>query len=136
LGDNALRLPSSDIYKETFNFLVMNDYARNSPEVLVKFLRAIDKATRLIKVQEKSEQECHEIVAKRLGLDRAVMTVLWKDFVFELSLEHALIITLEDEARWAVKNKLVEAEDIPNYLDYVYVDALEKVRPGAIGIIR
>ncbi|GAJ06916.1 unnamed protein product, partial [marine sediment metagenome] len=45
LGQDAIRLPSSDVYCETFNFVVMKDFAQAHPEVLNKFLRAIDKAT-------------------------------------------------------------------------------------------
>jgi NitT/TauT family transport system substrate-binding protein len=47
-----------------------------------------------------------------------------------------MLIAFEDQARWRIKNKLTEATEVPNYLDYIYTDALEKVKPGAIGIIR
>jgi NitT/TauT family transport system substrate-binding protein len=87
LGDKAIRLPSSDVYKETFNFMVMKDFARGHPEALKKFLRAIDKATTFIASHEYGDKECHDIVAERLNLDREVMNALWDDFVFEISLE-------------------------------------------------
>lgn len=48
LGQDAVRLPSSDIYRTTLNFMVMKDFAKAHPEALVKFLRAIDKATDFI----------------------------------------------------------------------------------------
>jgi hypothetical protein len=46
-----------------------------------------------------------------------------------------LLITLEDEARWAIKNNLTSATEVPNYLDYIYFDALDEVKPEAVGII-
>jgi NitT/TauT family transport system substrate-binding protein len=74
-------------------------------------------------------------VAERLNLDREVMNALWDDFVFEISLEPSLLVTLEDEARWAIKNRLTDATEVPNYLDYIYFDALEAVKPTVVGII-
>jgi len=132
LGDKAIRLPSSDVYKETFNFMVMNDFAEENPGVLKKFLRAVDKATTFIKDHKGESQG---IVAKRLNLDREVMDALWDEFVFEISLQQSLIITLEDEARWAIKNNLTDKTEVPNYLDYIYLDALYELKPEAVNII-
>ena len=132
LGNKAIRLPSSDVYKETFNFMVMKDFVEENPEVLKKFLRAIDKATVFIK---NHKEESQEIVAKRLNLNKEGLTVLWDEFVFEISLDQSLIITLESEARWAIKNNLTDATEVPNYLNYIYHDALEAVKPEACRII-
>ncbi len=132
LGDKAIRLPSADVYKTTFNFLVMNDFATENPEALKNFLRAIDKATTFAK---NNIEESQDIVAERLNLDKENMVVLWNDFVFELSLSQSLIITLEDEARWAIKNDLTDKTEIPNYLNYIYLDALHEVNPNAVTII-
>jgi NitT/TauT family transport system substrate-binding protein len=136
LGDKAIRLPSSDVYKTTFNFLVMKDFAKENPEVLERFLRAIDKATTFIKDHQRIDQECHDIVAERLNLNREVMNLHWDEFVFELSLGQSLLINLEAEARWAIKNNLTDVTGIPNYLDYIYLEALEVVKPGAVTIIQ
>jgi len=133
LGQDAVRLPSSDVYRETFNFMTMKDFARAHPEVLNKFLKAIDKATDFI---GKNKEDSQTIVAERLKLDKEVMTALWDDFIFEISLGQSLLVTLEAEARWAIKNKLTDKTEVPNYLDYIYFDALEKVKPEAVGIMR
>ncbi len=50
-------------------------------------------------------------------------------------IEQAMLIAFEDQARWRIKNKLTEDTEVPNYLDYIYMDALEEVKSGAIGII-
>jgi ABC-type nitrate/sulfonate/bicarbonate transport system substrate-binding protein len=132
LGDKAIRLPSSDVYKETFNFMVMNDFAEENPEILKKFLRAVDKATTFIK---NYKEESQDIVAKRLNLDREVMDALWDEFVFGISLQQSLIVTLEDEARWAIKNNLTGKTKVPNYLGYIYLDALYELKPDSVNII-
>jgi ABC-type nitrate/sulfonate/bicarbonate transport system substrate-binding protein len=131
LGDNYIHLPSSEVYDETFNFMVMNEYAENNPKVLLRFLKAVEKATMFI---ENNKEESQKIVADRLKLDTEVMEILWDDFNYEISLEQSLILTLEDEAQWAIDNNLTDAEKIPNYLDYIYADALKEVQQKAISI--
>jgi len=133
LGQDAVRLPSPDVYQCTFNFMVMNDFAQAHPEALGNFLRAIYRATDFIGGHR---EESQAIVAERLNMDRELMTALWDDFTFEISLDQSLLVTLEDEARWAIRNELTDETEVPNYLDYIYFDALEEVEPEAIGIIR
>jgi ABC-type nitrate/sulfonate/bicarbonate transport system substrate-binding protein len=133
LGENAIRLPSSDIYRETFNLMVMNSFRQNNPEVLKRFVKAINKATMFINDNTLQSQM---IVAEKLGLNQQDMIALWDDFIFDLSLSQSLIITLEDEARWAIENNLTSATEIPNYLDYIYFDALEALNPDAVTIVR
>jgi len=43
---------------------------------------------------------------------------------------------LEAEARWAIKNRYTGARKIPDYLDYIYADALKAIKPEAVNIIR
>jgi len=132
LGNDAIILPSPDVYQTTFNFVVMKEFAEDNPEELEKFIMAIDMATTYI---EDNKVESQNIVAERLDLDREIMVSCWEDFVFEVSLDQSLLITLEAEARWAIINNLTDGTEVPNYLEYLYLDALEEVKPEAVGII-
>ena len=132
LQDNAIRLPSSEVYRETFNFMVMNDFARKRPEALKRFLSAIQKATTFIKNRK---EEAQNIVAKRLNLEKKIMVTLWDDFVFKISLDQSLITTLEDEARWAIHNKLTEKSEVPDYLNYIVPAALKAINPEVVTVI-
>ena len=132
LGDNAIILPSPDVYQTTFNFVVMKDFAEDNHKALEKFIMAIDKATTYV---ENNKVESQNIVAERLSLDKEIMVSCWDDFVFEVSLDQSLLITLEAEARWAIENGLTDATEVPNYLEYLYLDALNEVKPEAVGII-
>jgi NitT/TauT family transport system substrate-binding protein len=133
LGQDAVRLPSSDIYRTTFNFMVMKDFAQAHPGVLSKFLRAIDRATDFV---AKHKEESQDIIAQRLKLDKEIMTAIWDDVIMEIFLDQSWIVAIEAEARWAIKNGLTDKTVVPNYLNYIYYDALEEVKPEAIGIIR
>ncbi len=53
-----------------------------------------------------------------------------------LMLDQTILMSLEDEARWAMREGLTDKKEIPNYLDFIYVDALEQVKPETVTIIR
>ena len=131
LARDANTLPSTTIYWETFNFMAMDELIEEKPLAIHRFLRAIARATQFI---GENKQRAQAIVAQRLGLDVEIVRALWDEFTFELALDQELITTLEHEARWAVENNLVETATIPNYLDYIHLDSLEEVEPGAVRI--
>ena len=111
--------------------MVMKDYAAAHPEVLERFLRATDAATKLIR---ENRDEAQRLVAERLELDQDVTAALWDDFVFEMSLDQALIRTLEEEALWATRSELVAKTEIPNYLDYIHLESLRSAKPDTVTI--
>ena len=133
LGDNAIELPSSEIYRTTFNFAVMKVFAKEHPEILQKFLRAIDKAAAFIR---KDREKAQEIIAGSFNLDKNVVSAAWDDFVFGISLDQSLLVAWDDIARWAIKNRLVSKKKFPNYLNYICLDPLEAVKPKSITLIR
>jgi NitT/TauT family transport system substrate-binding protein len=133
LPDKIVRLPKTNLCKETFNLSTMSNYASAHPGVLKKTLKAIDRAISFIKQNKK---ESIVIMDKVLKLDEGVLTSTWDDFVYELSMEDSLLVVLEDEARWAITNRLTEKTKVPNYLGYVYLDAMKAIKPDAVTIIK
>lgn len=132
LQDKAVIFPNQGIYRKMYNLTVTKDFAKNHPETLKRFLKAIDKATGFI---SSNEQESQAIIAKQLNLNTKEISLLWDETSYALSLGQSLLLTLEDEARWAIKNKLTDKTNVPNYLNYIYFDALTKVKPEAVTII-
>ena len=132
-GDNAIELPGGDIYSATFNFAAMKDYAKEHPRALKKFLRAIDRADTFIKG---NREEAQGIIIEVFKLDKETVSTAWDDFTFELSLEQALLVSWDNIARWAIRNRLFDGKTFPNYLNIINMDALDAVKPEAITIIR
>jgi len=136
LGEKAAVLQpggGAEIFREDFYFVANRDFTENNAETLKKFLKAIEKGEEFI---QKNKEEAISIVSQRLGVNRESVVSVWDSFEFGLFLDQSILITLEDEARWAIKNNLTTATEVPNYLDYVYMDALEEVKPEAVTIIR
>ncbi len=133
LGEKVLLLPSEGIFREDFYFVPNRNFMENNPEILKSFLKAIEKGEEFI---QKNREESIDIVCERLKLDKELTASIWSDFNFELMLDQTILITLEDEARWAIREGLIDKKEIPNYLDFIYMDLLENVKPEAITIIR
>lgn len=61
---------------------------------------------------------------------------MWPKFELRVTLPQALLVVLEDQARWRIENHLTETTTAPNYLHAVHLDGLETVKAGAVTIIR
>ena len=133
LGDAAVVVPHDRAYIETFNAIVMRDYAERNRDVLKRMVRALIQATDFLVTRG---EESQRIVAKRLGKSVAMIQAVWGDFSFGVNLHQWLLTTLESQARWAVQNELAADQALPNYLDFLLVEPLEQVKPQAVTIFR
>ena len=131
LGDKALLFPSQGLFRDDVYFVTRKDYLKDHTEALKRFLRAIEKADSFI---FENKEEALEIVGQKLKMDKEGLKPIWSDLVFKLFLDQSVLISLEDQARWAIRNKLTGAEKVPNYLDYIYPDLLKAVKPEAVKI--
>lgn len=133
LPDVARRLPEVEILKETFNLVVMKDFARRHPTALPRVLRAMDRA---IDYLGKNRAEAIGILVRDLGSNATYLAESWDDYKFGLAVDQSLLVALEDMARWAIDNKFTDRTRVPNYLPYLQVDALQAVKPEAVKLIR
>jgi len=133
LGDNAVIFSEKGIFLSTDNAVAFNGFIEKNPGIIKKILRALIKAEEFVK---KNNEQAKKIVTERIKADPIEMEEIWVVMVFDVSLRQSLILTLEDQARWAIENNLTDATEVPNYLDYIYTDALEAVKPDAMTIIK
>lgn len=131
LGDNTISWPGGqDFY---FVLITKEEWIENNPAVAERFMKSLLEAEDYIK---DNSEESKEFVKDRFDYESDYMDYSWPKQEFTVILEQAMFVAFEDQARWRIKNKLTEVTEVPNYLDYIYLDALEKVKPEAIGIIR
>ena len=131
LGDKALLFPNQGLYRLEVYFIARKDYLKDHSEALKRFLRAIEKGEAFIL---KNRNEAKEIISKRLKIDIEVVNATWDDLIFRLFLDQSILVSLEDQARWAIINRLTDVEKVPNYLDYIHTEALKAVKPEAVSI--
>ncbi len=131
LGDNAISWPGvQDFY---FVLLTKEDWIKNNPAAVERFIKSVLEAEDYIK---DNSEEAKEFVKNRFDYESDYIDYSWPKQEFAVGLEQAMLITFEDQARWRIKQGLTDATEVPNYLFYIYMDALEKVKVEAIGIIR
>jgi hypothetical protein len=72
----------------------------------------------------------------RKSLDDLFMEEFWTEPRFSLSLDQSLVVAMEDEAQWMIKNNLTRQKTVPEFLNFIYEDALKEIKPDAIIIMR
>ena len=97
-----------------------------------RFLHALVQAEQYTK---EHDEQASQILVDHFQLSSQDIQVFWPDHQFVVVLPQALLLAMEDEARWSIKNHLTNTTEVPNYLDYIYFHALEEVKPEAITII-
>ncbi len=133
LGAQAVIFYDQQIYTETFNVAAMQDFVRQNPQTVSRFLRALIQAEDFV---AKHPDEAQDIVTAAVKVDKELVRQVWDAFSYQVSLNQNLLITLEDETRWAMKNKLTDKTVMPNYSDYIHVDSLKAVKPEAVKMNR
>jgi len=133
LGPDGTVFYDREIYTETFNIATRQDYLHKNPETAQRFLRALIKAEDFVAAEPAAAQA---IMAAATNIDIALIREVWNAFNYHVVQDQTLLITLEDETRWAMKNKLTDRTDMPDYLGVIHLDSLRSVKPEAIGIAR
>jgi NitT/TauT family transport system substrate-binding protein len=133
LVDRCIVFYGDDIYTWTFNVVATQEFIRNNPGKVRKVLRALVKAEEFVR---QKPEEAQKIVADFSGVEIGIVRDIWADIRFRVSLDQQLLLALEDESRWAIKNGLTNATKIPNFLNFIYLDGLESVKPEAVRIVR
>jgi sulfonate transport system substrate-binding protein len=133
LGDKGITFYDEDLYTQTFNIVTTQDYVHAKPENIKKILRALIKAEKFV-VQKPAEAQA--IVADFSNMDKAIIGGLWAVQNFSVALDQSLVLAMEDESQWAIQVGLTDETKIPNYLDFIYFEGLDSVKPSASRILR
>jgi ABC-type nitrate/sulfonate/bicarbonate transport system substrate-binding protein len=133
LGENGVTFFDSQIYTETFTLVARQESVHKDPETVRRTLRALVKAE---KFAHEHPNEAQDLAAASLKVDRNLLRKVWGCFNLKVEMDQGLVITLEDETRWAMKNRLVPHARMPNYSSFIYLDGLMAVKHDAVTINR
>ena len=117
------------IYTETFVLAGRASYVAANQEAMRRLLRALIRAEEFA---VRHPAEAQAIVTTASDLPQGVLSECWRESARAVELDHALLIALEDETRWAVKSRLVQEAHMPNYLEYLDPRPLMAVKPQAV----
>jgi NitT/TauT family transport system substrate-binding protein len=133
LNDSAATFYEPLAYTETFNVIGRRDFLERHSKAIEKLVRAILKAEQF---NRSRPEEALNLVAEWLKIDVESMRLTWKNFNFEVDLRQSQLITLEEEARWAIARGYAKKGSVLNFLPHLYLDALLAVRPERVTVVR
>lgn len=118
----------------SYNGLVCTaGWTAQHPDLINKLLKAVVQAEGY---NLGHPDQVKAIVEARLGRDAAYIDSVWPDYQFSVFLDQSLIVAMEDEARWEISSGLAAGKQVPNFTSYIYTEALAKVKPGSVTVIR
>jgi len=133
LGEKHVVFYDERIYSDIACISASQEFLKKHPETVKKVLRALIRAEALVK---ENPDESRRLVSDFLKIDKTILDETWGTLYFGVTLDQSLLVSLEDQTRWARENKLTENRETPKYLDYIYFDGLQSVKPDAVRIIR
>jgi NitT/TauT family transport system substrate-binding protein len=133
MGDQAVLLRLQSSQPAYALAVARNGWLAEHRALLIRSLKAIVQAEQYVM---NHPAEARAIVQKRLNYDTEFVNSLWSENELSLSLDQSLITAMEDEARWMIKNNLTAGKTVPDFGNYIDVDALKAIKPEAVNIIR
>lgn len=133
MGESGKTFYEKNIYTQTLNVVTTKDFVQRNPGKVVKVLRALVKSEEFVR---QNPEEAYKIVADFNKMDLADVREMLNGTAIAVSLDQSLVLALEDETRWAIKNRLINATKVPNYLKSINLDGLLSVKPEAVRIVR
>jgi NitT/TauT family transport system substrate-binding protein len=131
LGTNAVSWKAQSGQMIYVLVIGKDEWIKEHPDTIVRFLKAMRQTEEFI-VQH--PENAKSIAKKKLSLSDDEVSKIWARNLFSLSLEQSLILAMEDEARWMMHNNLITERQMPDFREYIYVDALKAVKPEAVNI--
>jgi NitT/TauT family transport system substrate-binding protein len=108
-------------------------FITKSPDAVDRFVQALIEAEEYVQT---NEQELYDIILSHEKITEDYLNFAEAKQKYIIELPQRIVVSLEDFSRWAIDNNVTHRTSIPNYLEYIYIDALEKTKPEAITIIR
>ena len=109
-----------------------NDWIIQHPDLVARFLKSISQAE---DYSVNYPAGARAIVQKQLNITDSVMAEKWSSHQFSLSLDQSLIAIMEDETRWMISNNLTDQTAVPNFINFIYIEGLNAVKPESMNLI-
>lgn len=107
-------------------------FIKAHPTIVENYMKSLVQAEAYY---ESNPEAVKKFVGQKLKYEDAYIAYSWPKFTHAITLNQELLLNMENEARWVIKNKLTDQTSVPNYLNFIYFDPLEKAKPDGITIV-
>jgi ABC-type nitrate/sulfonate/bicarbonate transport system substrate-binding protein len=132
MGTKIARWPAQSGQDYYMILMAKESFLKRQPKTVEHFITALSEAEQFI---AKYPNRAKTILQQRLGLPAEFFLDVWSHTRIELQLTQDLLVLMEREAKWAIRSKIVDKKEMPNYLDFFYFEALKKVKPEAVSLV-
>jgi NitT/TauT family transport system substrate-binding protein len=132
LGENAAIFCEPEAYTVTHVVVARDSFIKAHTAAIEKLVRAMLQAEAFNRAQP---EQALALLAERLKIDPKALQPGWQDLDLRVDLLQSQLITLEDEARWAMAQGYAPKTAVPNFLPHLYLDALLAVKPERVTVV-
>jgi ABC-type nitrate/sulfonate/bicarbonate transport system substrate-binding protein len=132
LGANGVSWPAQSGQLLFMAISTSKDTIDKNPDIIVRLLRSLHQADAFVL---EHPEEAKAIVQRKMNYEPAYLEKIWPEHRFTLTLDQSLLVAMDDETRWIIKNNLTSASVVPNYLNYIYTSGMSTVKPESMNII-
>jgi NitT/TauT family transport system substrate-binding protein len=133
LGEKAISWPAQGGQVVYWLLSSTREFVDSRSDVIKRFLKSIVEAEEFL---YRDQSFIQAMLADRWDREKQYRDYVWGKQRFVVSLDQPLIITLESQARWKLEGTQPSRRAIPNYLEHIYFDGLDVVKPRGITIFR
>jgi NitT/TauT family transport system substrate-binding protein len=132
MGEHVVIWPGQ-VY-QTFPWMLVTttQFIQAKPEVLTRMFQALAQAEDFVK---KDPAAAKDITARRIDLPMDYVNHFWTTEEYELKMDQHVLMAMEDEGRWAIRQNFPGKKELPNYIDYLYLAPLAAAQPGAVSLM-
>ena len=132
LGKNALSFTESREYRTTIAAVGRSEFLEEHANAIERLVRAMLKAEEFMRAHP---EKALNLVAEWLKVDVEALRPAWEQIDFRINLLQSHLVTLEDEARWAMARGYAAKRPVPNFLPHLYLDALLAAQPERVTVL-
>ena len=133
LGTQAAVLTLPGLVVSPFVLLAREDTLQTRPEAAPAVLRALIKAENFARAQP---VKAKAMLTPYFGVSANEVENIWAMLDYRVALEQPLLFILESVTRWHIRQMPPATRPaLPNYLNFLYPQALKSVKPGAVSLI-
>ena len=132
LGISAMVLPAQCSQSYFWLMITTDDYAGQNPDTLPRRPQSLAQADQYVLGHP---SEAKQILGEIIDCDGDdFLHITCQENEYTLSLDQSLIIAMEDETRWLIRNNLTDAESVPNFLPVINTAILREIQPNSVNI--
>ena len=132
IGTNAVVFAARGLYVKYYLLVTRAAFLQQEPVTVRAIVRALLKAETLADADPVAAQTT---LGQQFQIPPLAMAKLWRDVELHIALPQALVLTLEDEARWALQSGFGTVKELPNFLPMLHLPTLQELNPDEVTVI-